>query len=74
MLVGGIGLAMPFFIAAVVAASPCVRHRPMTAQEQAFAREVFGSSLPVGGRIVLTDLAGLVAAASCALPWTGRSW
>lgn len=58
-LLGGIGFAIPAFAAAAVLAHVRIRHRAMTPQERAFARSVFGGSLPNGERIVLTDLAGL---------------
>jgi hypothetical protein len=58
-LLGGPGVALPAFVVAAATAHTRIRHRAMTAPEQAFAQEVFGCSLPGGERIVLTDLAGL---------------
>ena len=57
-------LAGPAWVPAAVVGGACagravLRHRRMTAREQALAAAVFGASLPATHYIVLTDLAGV---------------
>jgi hypothetical protein len=53
---------IPAIVAGVVAGAvvdASIKHRPMSAQEAAFAAQVFGDTLPPPDQIILTNLAGL---------------
>lgn len=50
--------AIPVFIGEKVAADNLIKHRSPTAQEYAFARSVFGDTLPPAGKVTLTNLGG----------------
>jgi hypothetical protein len=58
----GPGAFVPAIVAGVAAGAvtdALIRHRPLSAAESAFARQVFGDTLPTDSRIILTNMSGL---------------